>query len=336
MTPYIYCPPTFTIPASPAAAPNRLTTTLLAGLLMAASTGSGADALDDYLALATGSFDSSAQAARDARYDHVVWHTSEIWTDRSDSGIRWTYSENWLQGDDKPYRQRISSHSIAADGSIVVTGYSMPDAESYTGAWQDTGRLDELSPADLGESLDCTPWLARTGSRRFEGGTAGQGCASSFRGADYLISRSLVDENGKQNWDRGFTRSGEQVWGPEAGPYRLARRDADPCSKPVLMLVHGEIFDRAAFGGYVAALAQSGLYPDHQGYYLALTPAVDRFEGEPPAGRGIVLARFPCLRAARNMWDSPTYQEIKALRQDAARFEVMVLEEMAVPEYINW
>ena len=183
----------------------------------------------------------------------------------------------------------------------------------------------------------CPTKLARTGPQRFEGGTHGQDCQNRYRGASYLVSRSTTSAEGVDNWDRGFDANGEQVWGPISGPYRF-RRQAGPqaCNQPVLMLVYGEIFDRAAFGAYVGALGESGLYPANRGYYRAISPAIDIFEGSPPNNRGVVLARFPCAAAARQFWDSPEYQKIKKLRENKAQFEVLLFNEMAIPDYIDW
>ncbi len=291
------------------------------------------DVVDEYLALVTGSFDSSAQAAGDDRYDNAIWHTARIWPDSE--GPRWSYTENWLEGMSRPYRQRVNRYTLEVDGSIVVDSFEIPDAEDYVGAWNRPERFADAGPDDL-VAIGCPARLARTGERRFEGGTSGQSCRNNYRGAAYLVSRSLADESGVQNWDRGFSADGSQVWGPVAGPYRFQRQGMEACGDPVLMLVYGEIFDRAAFGGYIRALGESGLYPKAQGYYRAISPAVEVFEGDVPSGRGVVLARFPCLNAARSFWNSPEYQELKTLRKDAARFEVSVFRELAVPDYVQW
>ncbi|GAB5415681.1 MAG: hypothetical protein Cons2KO_32840 [Congregibacter sp.] len=293
-----------------------------------------ADALDDYLPLVIGSFDSSAQAARDDRYDNAIWHTTEIWNDRDDA--RYTYSENWLAGMQAPYRQRITRYTVDIDGSIQAESFAIPEAEKYIGAWQEPARLDALTPDALADAGTCPARLAKTGPQRFEGGTDGQRCRNTYKGASYMVSRSLTDAHGVQNWDRGFNASGEQVWGPVSGPYRFTRQGSESCDAPVLMLVHGDIFDRKSFGAYVGALAKSGLYPSVGGYYRAISPAVDVFEGEPPKTRGTVLARFPCLAAAQRFWNSPKYQEIKQLRRDTSRFEVTVFNELPVPDYVSW
>jgi uncharacterized protein (DUF1330 family) len=109
---------------------------------------------------------------------------------------------------------------------------------------------------------------------------------------------------------------------------------ADPasgeaCDEPVIMLVYGEIHDREAFGAYAAALAQSGLYDKHGGHYLAISPILEVLEGEPPAGRGMVVSQFPCAAAARAFWHDPAYEAIKPLRAGNSDFEVTLLPALA-------
>lgn len=313
--------------------PNK--SPFIATLLLLSSVSAAADTLSDYLALVTGSFDSSAQAARDNRYDVAIWHTVEIWPGGED--VRWTYSENWLADADKPYRQRINRYTLDDDGSILVDSFPVPEAESFVGGWQTPERFARLDASQLPAASGCPARLARTGPQRFEGGTDGQTCRNNWRGASYLVSRSVASTDGVSNWDRGFAEDGSQVWGPVSGPYRFTRQGSDTaCTQPVLMLVHGEIHDRKAFGAYVAALGASGLYPAHRGYYRAISPAIDVFEGEPPASRGVVMARFPCAAAARAFWDSAEYQKIKTLRAGKAEFEVLLLNEFPVPDYVDW
>ena len=138
------------------------------------------------------------------------------------------------------------------------------------------------------------------------------------------------------NWDRGFTESGELVWGPAGGGYKFRRLDDDSsCVDPVRMLVYGTISDRAKFIGYVGALAQSGLYVEAQGYYEAMTPVIEVFEGEPPPNRAVIMVRFPCLEKAQAFWYSDKYVEIRKLREGIADFEVTVLRVPPMPAYIE-
>ena len=293
--------------------------------------------LDRYMALRVGSFTSADQAAVDSRYDTAIWHVSEVWAG-SDPGRRWLYLEAWLEGADAPYMQRLSSLSDAGDGSLVSRRYRIDDASAFLGLHEDAQprQLPTRDSLRLTELAGCDAVVVPAGENRFESGTFGNRCGNRYKGASYAISRSVLHANGMTNWDRGFNDNGELVWGPAAGGYRFTRVEhAGQCVQPVRMLVFGTIADRARFGAYVGALAQSGLYPEHGGYYEAISPVVDVFEGEPPANRGVVIARFPCLEKAQAFWNSDAYQAIVPLRRGASDFEVIVLNSPVLPGHFN-
>lgn len=289
--------------------------------------------LDDYVAMATGSFSSAAQAAQDKRYGHVNMDITEIWHGGKDK--RWLYVESRYQGQ-PPYRQRINLLELQPDGSLRSTLFALPDPESWAGAWATPERFNDLTQDQLSPLENCVISVARAGKARFESGTTGQGCDNQYKGASYAISKRIVEPDHFINWDRGFSADGTLVWGPAAGGYRFVRVDTSECANPVYMLVYGDIFDRKAFGKYVGAINESGLYPKLQGYYTAISPAAEVFEGDVPATRGVVLVRFPCIEKARAFWNSPEYREIVKLRDGIATFEVMVFKAQPVPEYVEW
>jgi len=307
------------------------------GLCLALSAVAGADdRLDKYIDLRTGTFSSAAQAAADSRYDSAVWHVVEVPFD--DQPARWLYLEAWIDQASAPYLQRLVRHHLEADGSIVAVSYRLPDPEARVGAWQAPGRLAEIDRSRLHEVTGCELIIVRTGPRRFEGRTRGAQCANTYRQASYAVSQSLVTDEGLVNWDRGFSADGQQVWGPKSGGYRLRRVDEGgaACDQPVRLLVFGTIADRQAFGAYAGALQASGLYRKNGGYWVALTPALEVFEGDPPPGRGAVIAHFPCLEAARRFWNDAQYQnEIAPLRRGVSEFEVLVLPVLPRPEWVT-
>ncbi len=294
-----------------------------------------ADVLDDYMVLATGSFSTAAQAATDSRYDAVTWHVAEIWGDR-DADARWLYSESWMDDAEQPYMQRISRVTAADDGSLRAERFRLANAARFTGAYAEVSRFDELLEDQLEPVAGCDAVLVRAGTDRFEGGTIGKDCGSKYKGASYALSHTTLHADGMSNWDRGFTASGELAWGPAHGGYRFLRiSDEAPCARPVRMLVFGEISDRGKFFAYVKALADAGLYEQHGGYYEGITPALDVFEGDPPATRGVVISRFPCLEAAQAFWQSDEYEAIKPLREGIAEFEVLVLPSPPRPAWLG-
>ena len=309
----------------------------LFGLLLAsiAAPAVHGDMLDEYMALRVGSFSSEVHARHDARYGVAIWHIGEIWTD-NDPSVRWIYTETWMKDAPAPYMQRVSRLEAEPDGTLTARRFYIPDAKAVLGAWEAPDKFGVVKPDDLTELPGCEATIIRAGAGRFEGSTLGNRCKNSFRGASYAVSRSLLAPDGMQNWDRGFSADGELVWGPAAGGYQFRRLDADlTCVDPVRMLVYGDVYDREKLGEYGRALGASGLYPKANGYYEAITPALEVFEGEPPATRGVIIARFPCLQKAREFWYSDAYAEIKKLREGIADFEVLVLPVPSLPAYLK-
>jgi len=302
---------------------------LLAGLGVSAAQSS---ALDEYLHLQVGSFTSEVQAKQDLRYDAIIWHIAEIWPD-DDPDERWLYTESWMPDTPAPYMQRISRLREEADGTISARRYTLTEAPRFVGAWQEPSKFAGLTPAELVELHGCDAVITRAGAGRFEGSTSGARCRNSYKGASYAISQSMLTTWEMVNWDRGFDAAGNLVWGPAAGGYRFRRvGETGACVQPVRMLVYGEIQDRKAFGAYVRAIAEAGLYAKTGGHYEAMSPALEVFEGSPPPGRGVVIARFPCLEAAQRFWNSPEYAEIRKLREGIADFEVLVLPVPPLPK----
>ncbi len=302
-------------------------------LLLFAAGSSVASPLDDYVEFVTGSFSSAAQAAADSRYDAVTWHIAEIWQDRDPNG-RWLYVESWIDGSEAPYMQRLSRHSLTDSGEVLVERYRLPDAAQFVRAYNDVGRFDAIDAASLSKLEGCDGLMIRAGRNRFEGGTTGKSCPNQYKGASYAISRSVVENGTMTNWDRGFDANGELAWGPAAGAYRFERLDGiERCNKPVRMLVYGTIDDRTGFGAYARAIGESGLYEKTGGYYEGMTPALEVFEGEPPATRGVVISRFPCLKAAKKFWYSDEYEKIRPLREGISEFEVIVLPAPPLPAW---
>ncbi|GEM_PF-507311 len=292
------------------------------------------DPLSRYLELRVGTFSSEAQARSDQRFMAVTWHIAERPDDGS--GAHWLYLEAWMPEADRPYLQRLTRHHLDPGGTIIAQPFRLADPAAMVGAWKEPERLSDIDLDALIEVEGCELEIVRTGTDRFEGQTRGARCANTHRGAAYAVSQSILTATGASNWDRGFSADGSLVWGPSSGPYRFRRVQAgiEHCDTPVRMLVFGTIADRQAFGAYGRALMESGLYPRTGGYWTAVSPILEVFEGEPPAGRGVVISHFPCIEAAREFWFDEQYQtEIIPLRRDISEFEVLVLPTVPIPEY---
>jgi uncharacterized protein (DUF1330 family) len=107
---------------------------------------------------------------------------------------------------------------------------------------------------------------------------------------------------------------------------------------PVIMMIRGEIEDRAQLRRYAVALQESGLYPRLSGYYLVAPAPVAVFEGEVPAEESVLLVRFPCLAHARAFWYSRAYQDKvrrARLAPSAGRFTVTVHQEIPLAPHME-
>jgi len=83
----------------------------------------------------------------------------------------------------------------------------------------------------------------------------------------------------------------------------------------VYMLVSGTTLDRERMAAYQRALSASGLYASVGGRYVNQPRPIEVLEGEPSPDFVSLIVRFPDLGAAREFWNSATYQnEIRPLR----------------------
>lgn len=306
----------------------------LAGMWLSSLAMANEEHLTRYIDLRVGTFSSEAQAQADQRFMAVTWHIAERPYDGS--GARWVYLEAWMPAADAPYMQRLTRHHAERDGTIIGQPFRLAHPELMIGAWQEPDRLLEIDLDQLDKIEGCELEIVRTGPDRFEGQTRGARCLNNHRGAAYAVSQSVVTATSASNWDRGFGADGSLVWGPSSGPYRFRKMDAgiEHCDTAVRMLVFGTITDRQAFGAYGRALMESGLYSRTGGYWTAVSPILEVFEGEPPPGRGVVISHFPCIEAAREFWFDEQYQrDIIPLRRDVSEFEVLVLPTVPVPEH---
>jgi hypothetical protein len=196
--------------------------------------------LDSLATMMTGAFSSAEQAASDPAYYDITIHVAAIWPDRTDG--RWLYVEQAeARTPEAPYRQRIYRVSRVSphdrmikmvDDTFRSEVFLLPgDPAAWAGAWRDPGRLATLTPELLEHHKGCTLYLKRE-LYVYTGGTIGEGCASELRGAAYSTSVVTFASSGMSTWDRGFDKSGKQVWGPTGGPYRFDRIDARAVTPP--------------------------------------------------------------------------------------------------------
>ncbi len=91
------------------------------------------------------------------------------------------------------------------------------------------------------------------------------------------------------------------------------------------MIVVAKLTDRDAFiSGYAKVVPP--LIKKFGGRYLIQTPGAVTLEGDWGEGASIVLSEWPSVDAAREFWNSPEYEEAKALREGTGEFQVILVE----------
>lgn len=213
--------------------PLRITLAVLLGLLPGACAGPGQrvdtapgeDRLLTLRAYLTGSFSSADQAAREPAYYDIVLHMTPMWTWRDDGP--WLYVEQAVGATaDRPYRQRVYKLERSGDGRFWSRVFEFPEPAAHAGAWRSGSPLSELSPADLEERVGCAITMSwDNASRTFTGSTAGTGCPSELNGAAYATSQVVLAPDRLITWDRGYDKTGQQVWGATEGGYEFTRID---------------------------------------------------------------------------------------------------------------
>jgi len=89
------------------------------------------------------------------------------------------------------------------------------------------------------------------------------------------------------------------------------------------VIYQGEVIDPARYEEYKLSAAAS--IDRAGGRYLARGGDVEVLEGEPPAGRTVVV-EFPTMQAALDWYRGDGYTEARALREGAAKARMYVVD----------
>lgn len=186
---------------------------------------SAEDGLARLTAWMTGSFASTAQAARDTNFADIRLEMAPIWPDRSESvQTHWLYVEQAMVGYlDRPYRQRVYRVRALGEGRYESAVYTLPDPRRFVGAWKQPELLAPLTPDSLEVRTGCAIVMTIDRDGDFVGSTNGRDCISELSGASYATSTVRIDADGMDTLDQGFDDAGTQVWGSRHGPYEFRR-----------------------------------------------------------------------------------------------------------------
>ena len=178
-----------------------------------------ADRLLSYL---EGTFDSADQAEENPDYFAVSLVSCVV--DAPELGARALYVEQALMSSpDAPYRQRIYTIEAADAARASTRIYAIVGEEDAVGIC--AGPRATVRARDVTIREGCGVDVVWDGAR-YTGGTHGEACASSLRGAAYATSEVELSDDELDSWDRGYNAQGEQVWGATAEPYVFVRRSA--------------------------------------------------------------------------------------------------------------
>jgi hypothetical protein len=182
----------------------------------------------------SGSFDSSKQAAQDPGYFNVSLSSCAV-AILDDSGsplvdAAHIYVEQAIAGQEAaPYRQRVYrvSDSQNAMGAVESEILLILESKKYTGLCS-LPEAQRVIKRSVIEDRGCSVFLnietVSGGISRATGSTPSGGCPSSFNGATSVESTVTLNEDSLIAWDIGRDAAGQQVWGPEKGPYIFLRR----------------------------------------------------------------------------------------------------------------
>jgi len=173
-----------------------------------------------------GSFSSQAQAdtSNDPYHADVRLKMRRIWPERTDG--YWLYVEQaYQESQSTPYRQRVY-RVIEENNQIKDLIYSLPNAASYVGAWNNPELLNNISPAQLTLKPNCGLFFNDLGDH-FAGATQGTGCTATIPGVSYLTSESSIYPTYLTSWDLGYNSQGVCVMGPYS-PYKFDKLETFP------------------------------------------------------------------------------------------------------------
>ncbi len=97
---------------------------------------------------------------------------------------------------------------------------------------------------------------------------------------------------------------------------------------PAYVFVNVEVTDPANYPAYIRVAPDS--IHRYGGRYLARGGRAETLEGDLQPARVVVL-EFPSLERARQWWASEEYRGPKAMRQAAARTQMIVVEGLEAP-----
>ena len=89
------------------------------------------------------------------------------------------------------------------------------------------------------------------------------------------------------------------------------------------VIYQGEVTDPERYDAYKVEAART--IAEAGGTYLVRGGEIEVLEGDPPAGRTVVL-EFPTMQAALDWYHGPAYSAVRPMREGASRAHMYVVE----------
>lgn len=216
--------------------------------------GSSRDGIERLATRLIGTYRASLTTGNTLLPERIHLNINPIWPSRTESE-RWLYveqasehsknkpdrqliyrvfcagKEGWANVDgDKPWCARFPDILIDTSRYLYcIEVFTLPDnANAYAGGWQSRSTLDminALDPASLSPKRGCEIYLVERLPGVFIGGTRANSCAFDTPHTTY-VTCEIDTSSDITIWERGYSDSGVQVWGPIDGGYRF--EDVDP------------------------------------------------------------------------------------------------------------
>lgn len=178
--------------------------------------------LETLVSWMSGSFSSQEQAEADSDYFDIRLVMYPIWKDRTDGF--WLYVEQAVHGyEHKPYRQRIYNVVRISADIFESRVFEINEPLKFAEEFKTEGFLGSLTPDSLTRKTGCAILLRRKCENVFMGNTVGKACESDLHGATHAVSEVTLTREYMESWDKGYNDEGEQIWGPEKGPYKFIK-----------------------------------------------------------------------------------------------------------------
>lgn len=163
-----------------------------------------------------GSFSSQEQRLQDDRFMDVNLHIRVVSSD--EESVLMYVEQSLFSQPDKPYRQRF--YKLSKRGNVFVSEtLEMEKPHRFVGAWKTPQILRGFPKDSLISKPGCSVFLVWNSIGYFEGKTEARRCESKINGASFATSEVKIYPNRLESWDRGYSLTGNQVWGSKFGAY---------------------------------------------------------------------------------------------------------------------